>query len=474
MTRFDSFVILADMRTGSNYLEVNLSGLASLACHGEAFNPSFIGGPNRTDILGITREERDRDPDRLLDAIFAQEGVIGGFRFFSDHDPRVIDRILNDPRCAKIVLTRNPAESYVSRKIAAQTGQWRLTNVTKARSGRIRFDLAEFEAHLDRLQDFQLRILGALQRSGQTAFYIGYDDLRDVTVINGIAAFLGIPDRLDGLDRRLKKQNPEPLAEKVVNFPEMQEALARFDWFDLGRTPNFEPRRGPGVLGWVAAARTPLLFAPIAGGPDAAIRDWLSRLDGGLAPVADFSRHSIALWTDRHPGHRSFVVLRHPLARAHAVFCDRILPVGPPGLERHRQALCNLFNIVLPEPGDDDPDAHRAAFRVFLTFLKANLGGQTNLAVDPSFATQFALVQGIAQFSPPDMILREDRLPEDLAALLWQVGREDAPEVAAVTDPHAERLAQILDDDLQVLARDAYQRDYMAFGFGPWRPSPRP
>ena len=44
-----------------------------------------------------------------------------GFRLFHDHDRRIWDHVLADTACAKIVLTRNPLDSYVSRKIAAAT-----------------------------------------------------------------------------------------------------------------------------------------------------------------------------------------------------------------------------------------------------------------------------------------------------------------------------------------------------------------
>lgn len=470
MARFDCFVIFAEMRTGSNFLESNLNSFAGLRCHGEAFNPHFIGYPNRDAILGVTREERDRNPLCLLEAIRGEQGVLGGFRFFNDHDPRVLDAILADKRCAKIILTRNPVESYVSRKIAAATGQWKLTNPNHARSEVVSFDAAEFEAHLERLQAFQILLMSALQRTGQTAFYVDYDDLRDVEVMNGIAMFLGIPDRIEALDRKLKKQNPEPIEDKVTNFAEMEASLARLDRFNLSRTPNFEPRRGPGVPGWVAAARSPLLFMPLRGGPDGAIRDWLIRLDGGQALVEGFTHKTLRQWKEARPGHRSFAVLRHPLARAHAVFCEAILGSGPGSLPGLRDAICRSHGVVLPAPGDDGPEAHKAAFRGFLTFLKANLGGQTNLRVDAAFATQVTHLQGMAQVVPPDMILREDRLAEDLAMLLWQIGREDAPEIPAATDPHAGRLAQIVDDDIQALSRDVYLRDHVAFGFGDWVP----
>ncbi|MGE4326622.1 MAG: nodulation protein NodH, partial [Pseudodonghicola sp.] len=143
-TAFDYFVIFAEMRTGSNFLEVNLNALDDVACHGEAFNPHFIGYPNRDAILDVTQAQRDADPDRLLAAVRSTPGALGGFRYFHDHDPRVLDTLLDDPRCAKIVLTRNPLDSYVSWKIAQATGQWKLTDVKRRKEALAHFEAEEF------------------------------------------------------------------------------------------------------------------------------------------------------------------------------------------------------------------------------------------------------------------------------------------------------------------------------------------
>ena len=129
--RFDYFVVFAEMRTGSNLLEGNLNAFETLTCYGEAFNPNFIGYPNKTEVFGIAQCIRDSDPARLIDAIKSKTDGLGGFRFFHDHDARVLDICLPDPRCAKIILTRNPVESYVSWKIARETGQWKLTDVRR-------------------------------------------------------------------------------------------------------------------------------------------------------------------------------------------------------------------------------------------------------------------------------------------------------------------------------------------------------
>ena len=468
MGAFDYFVVFAEMRTGSNFLEANINGFAGLKCHGEAFNPHFIGYPNSTDILGITKEARDADPLRVINAIKADR-ALGGFRFFNDHDPRVLDIILPDPRCAKIILTRNPIESYVSWRIAAATGQWKLTNVKHAKSEQVRFRPAEFEGHLETLQAFQIKLLNGLQKTGQTAFYVAYEDLQDVDVMNGMAAFLGCHARIDALDKKLKRQNPEPLQDKVSNFAEMEKTLARLDRFNLTRTPNFEPRRGPSIPTIIAAPKSPLLYLPVRSGPEQAVREWMVALDGGKL-VEGFGQKTLRDWKSARPGHRSFTVLRHPVARAHAAFCDKILDTGPGSFAEIRENLRKAFSLPLPlgPVGPDyDDTAHRAAFLAFLKFLKSNLAGQTNVRVDPAWASQNAILQGFAGFVTPDMILRETTLSHDFKSLLWQIGLQDGPSLAA-TDPHAAQLARIYDGAIEAACREAYSRDYMAFGFANW------
>ena len=181
MAQFDYFVVFAEMRTGSNFLEANLNAFEGLACHGEAFNPHFIGYPNREAILDVTQQARDDQPKQLLRAI-KQTPELSGFRYFHDHDPRVFDQVMEDRKCAKIVLTRNPVDSYISWKIAQATGQWKLTDAKARKAAKAQFDADEFTAHLSNLQAFQVTLLNRLQVSGQTAFYVAYEDLPGVTV----------------------------------------------------------------------------------------------------------------------------------------------------------------------------------------------------------------------------------------------------------------------------------------------------
>ncbi|EEW26506.1 hypothetical protein [Rhodobacter ferrooxidans] len=463
--RFTSFVMFAEMRTGSNFLEANLNALPGVKCHGEVFNPYFIGIKDHTEMFGIDLAARAADPLALLGALRAQTEGLGGFRFFHDHDPRVLDAVLPDPACAKIILTRNPVESYVSWKIAQATGQWKLTNASKLKSSKVPFDAAEFEAHLAAMQEFQIRLMHGLQTTGQTAFYIDYEDIQDVAVLNGLAAFLGVSTRLEAPDSTLKKQNPEEIGAKVLNLAAMEAALARLDRFNLARTPNFEPRRAAAVPSFVTAADAGLLYMPVRGGPEAQVADWLSRCGTG-GVIRDFAQKSLRQWKRAHVPHRSFTVLRHPVARAHAAFCGQILSNALPEL---RMGLVKTYKLALPEPGQaHDLATHRAAFLGFLRFLKLNLSGQTGLRVDAHWATQTAVLQGFAQFQGPDMVLREDRLAEGLAVLASEVGIV-APPLAAMPEDAPHPLASVYDAEIEAAAHDAYQRDYMGYGFGPWR-----
>lgn len=476
---FSSFVVFAEMRTGSNFLETNLNALDGVACLGEAFNPHFIGYPNQDDILGVTQAQREADPDLLMDAIRDMPGRLAGFRYFHDHDPRVLDRILADESCAKIILTRNPLDSYVSWKIAQATGQWKLTNIKARKAQKAVFEADEFSDHVAALQAFQVTLLNRLQASGQTAFYVAYEDLQSLEVMNGLANWLGVPARLEALDASLKPQNPEAITAKVENASAMEAALAGMDRFNLTRTPNFEPRRGPAVPGYYAGASAPLLFQPVDGGPTDAVLAWMASLDQTTAEGlhSKLNQKQLRQWKRKHEGFRSFSVIRHPVVRAHEVFCTRILLSKPQQLQQIRQTLKAQFKLSLPAVTQDgalqdyDVIRHREAFGQFLTFLKANLAGQTSVRVDSFWASQREIVTGFADVAAPDLVLREEELGTELPHLARRLGCEQVPSFAPAPKELPFDLSEIYDADIEEHCRAIYQRDYVTFGFGEWRPS---
>lgn len=454
---FRSFVLLGAMRTGSNLLEQSLSAVPGIACHGELFNPAFVGYPKGDPPFGLTRDSRDDDPLAVLAWLRSAPGL-NGFRFFPGHDPRALSAVLEDRTCGKIILSRNPAASFVSLAIARRTDQWKLGDVRGRRSERVRFDEADFLRHIDQLADFRRTVREGLQVTGQTAFHLDYADLRTPEVLAGLLRFLGVTGEAPRIAGPLVPQNPEPLTEKVTNPYEMAAALSRTDPYGLSDLPDFELRRGPAVPSFVAAGTAPILFMPVLAGPTERVESWMQRI-GALQ--RDFSQASLKDWMRATGPHRRFTVLRHPLLRAYAAYEHLMLTEAEPDL---REQIARRYKIST----DTDAASRSAGFAAFLRFLAANLHGQTPVRTAARWASQTTVLQGFQTFAPPDLIAREDRLQTDLGGLCAALGLA-CPPFPAVPDDLAGRLAAIHAGNMEKLARQAYPRDYLNFGFGDWR-----
>jgi hypothetical protein len=467
---FRWFVVLAGMRTGSNLLESCLNAAEGVTCHGEAFNPHFIGYPNQPSLLGYDLTRREIDPSGLVEAIAGQPGL-NGFRLFPGHDPRILARALEDRSCAKIVLSRPPLDSYLSLCMARATGQWKLGNAKNRKTGDIRFSEPGFLAFLEERDAFHEAVRGVMQRTGQTAFHIGFQDLSQIEVINGLLGFLGATP-LGQLPAELVRQNPDGLAEAVVNRDEMASALARIDWPGrLTRDPVAETRRGPQVPGYLAAAGAPILFMPVPGVAQGAVRAWLASLGKGPSAglVADFTQASLRAWMRNNPSHRAFCLVRHPVPRAWDALAACLKSDGAADL---CAVLRRLYGIRI-SPGDQpqalSADQRHALFLSFLRFLKENLGGQTSLRTPPAWSSQSVHLAGFSGFRPPDLVARADRLADDLAVLAGMAGlaaTDTPPQPFASDGDWPEALADIHDAAIDDAARAAYPRDFLNWGFG--------
>ena len=292
--------------------------------------------------------------------------------------------------------------------------------------------------------------------------------------MNGLASYLGVDARLEGLDDSLKPQNPVALEEKVENADDLERGLMCLDRFNLARTPNFEPRRGPVVPSYVAATSAPLLYMPIRSGPEAPVRNWLAAFDGGSIDTlhTGFNQKTLRQWKRDQVGHRTFTVLRHPVARLHDAFCSKILTTNAGSFNKIRNTLRRFHKLPIPgqEPNDNwDIAAHQEAFIAFALFVKMNLSGQTSIRVDAHWCSQAQAISNMAEFALPDMILREDQLAEMLPILAISAGCEEVPAVDMTQDaPLFFELADIYNADIESAVHDAYQRDYLMFGFSIW------
>ncbi|PLS22751.1 sulfotransferase family 2 domain-containing protein [Neptunicoccus cionae] len=479
---FKYFVLLANMRTGSNLFEQNIQLFDGFSCHGELFNPHFIGFPNTTTAFGVTMTERELKPQKLINRMVAKENdTLPGFRLFSDHDPRVLEHCLNDPQCAKIVLTRNPLDSFVSHAIAKATDQWKLTDVSKRKLAKVRFDFLEFKSYLTRLQTYLTQIRHSLQKSGQTAFYLGYDDLNDVEIFNGLARFLGEEVELKQLGDKIVRQNPEGLEEKVENYAEMVEQLRQLDLLNTDAVPVLEPVRNPGSKNFVAGNDVPLLFMPMARDELPEVANWLaSHQSGSGAVMGEMNQKQLNTWLSDTPVRRSFTVIRHPLERAYEAFYNHIFCSGDKMFPWIRTALENHYGVDLPdkrttlepnrtvlENSGYSAEAHGRAFLGFLDFLKGNLQGQTRARVDQSWASQNSILQGYGRLTFPDVLIRYENLEEELQRIESDMGLDPKPLQKAAA-PYCYDLGEIYTVEMEKRARDVYARDYQMFGFSDW------
>ncbi|MEO0946412.1 MAG: nodulation protein NodH, partial [Pseudomonadota bacterium] len=299
--------------------------------------------------------------------------------------------------------------------------------------------------------------------------------LSDDEVLAGLGAFLGADGPPDPAKVRAKVQNPTPVAARLTNPSQAEEALAALSSVDLGHIPSFEPDRGPGLRFFRVGHSAPLIYMPIRGAWEDPVPDWLKTVDPEGKIDGGMTQKDMRRWKRQHPGHRSFTVLRHPLLRVHDAFCRHILPSSVDNFACIRAALSTQYDVPLPINGPDengyDLNAHRAAFLAFLKFLSGNLGGQTSVRVDNSWASQAALLHAIGDFVVPDRVIRSETMDIDLPALAQDVGL-DPSNVAkdhGVTSPFA--LEDVYDSAIERACEAAYHRDYVMFGFAPWQPA---
>ncbi len=468
---FKYFVVLAGMRTGSNLLEEQLSAMPGIESHGELFNPHFFGKPDVNKKWGLTVKQRDADPVRVIELMKRSAEALPGFRLFYDHDHRAIDHVLNDPDAGKIILTRRPIDSYISLKIARKTGQWWLGDMTSARAARVSFVAEEYADFLNELQSFQDHITRTLQTTGQTAFRIAYDDLSDGDVLAGLGRYLGSGGPPDQRKVRAKVQNPTPVEDRLTNPKVAEEALGRLATADIGRMTSYEPDRGPGLRFFRVGKTVPLIYMPIRGAWSDPVPDWLRKIDPHGEVETGMTQRDLRRWKRLHPGHRSFTVLRHPLSRVHDAFCRYILPLNIESFAEIRDVLISQYKVPLPQVFPDELyslERHRQSFLAFLDFLAGNLGGQTSVRVDNSWASQNALVHAIGQFVVPDRVVRSDRLAEDLPKIAHEVGYDAPPLHPDLGENAPFSLKDVVTPEIQAACEKAYRRDYVMFGFDAW------
>lgn len=477
---FNRFIILGAMRSGSILLEKFLNQYPGLRCYGELFQQSFISELGRQRFLGIDIATRDENPQALLDAVMAHTpDKITGFRFFQDHDKRVMRDALLDPLCAKIILTRDPVASFVSLQIALITRQWLVSDVAHRKQARIHFDLEAYAGYLKRRDAYYDEISATLAATEQPYFEIDYSMLTEVENINRLAAFIGDLTRKTRLHEPIKKQNPGSLASKIINIKEVRAALDH---------PGLHDREPPGVAPVLESGtdlsrayfcqNLPMIFGPVPAVPDLGVRKWLARHDGA-SPQNQFSATRFTQWRKSHDHPVFFSVIRHPVARAYNAFMNKIFSTDPAAYLDIRKDMENQFGMILPQgdisPKHDrrhlertgyGPEAHRISFKLFLVFVAANLQHQTKIRQDGKWQRQSEIIRRYRILHPEVIVLRDS----ELYGLRYLENRLNLPPFYDwQNEPGSDYvfpLKEIYDTETESLCQAAYAPDYQEFGYG--------
>ena len=495
--RYKYFAIFGSMRSGSNLLEQSLNQYSGITCHGELFNPSFIGHPKSSDFLGLDFVEREKSPESLIKAMIKDAGDgIAGFRVFHDHDQRTAQMALRDPKCAKIILQRDVLQSFISLEIARKTDQWLLHDAPDRRGGKIIFDAQEFKVYRAEQEEYHANIHGILQKSGQTAFEVHYPEQRDIAVLNGIAQFLGQDEVLKTVKETLRRQNPGSLRDKVENYDEMQAALSHWSEDDGIAQASLDPLRRANIPKMVSCISQPILFVPVPGGPNDEVLRWMNTIDEGAIPTSGFAQavadgevlhtghnqRTLFEWMESNPDVATLTAVRHPLTRAYDAFMIKVFPTDEGTYGVIREQLVNYFGVALPDlevmenatrkslnAEGYSIGQHRAAFHGFLRFLKDNLSGQTSIRKDGLWDSQMTFLTGFNSAVPISIIVKEGQMDAGFQ-YVESVLDLPAPIIGAPIKPdHMFTLDEIYTRQTENLARKAYSVDYGRFGFADYQ-----
>ncbi|MFK5922829.1 MAG: sulfotransferase [Verrucomicrobiota bacterium] len=238
------FVIFGSMRTGSNYLISLLNQVDEIICHGEVFNPGFVGLREdlevhfEHDIKDVSK--RDDNIELFFNRVVeAHSDKVTGFKIFPGHHSYAINRVLGDKSIRRVHLKRDILTSYISLCQAKESGVWKIDscidgNVKSLRRMRrkrarydckIRFVSADYEEYRNKIQQFYRKLEADSEKNDIPLFEIWYKDLHNSEKLDELLEFIGVEERGHLFDEIIVKQSDSDLEERVDNFGEMLDYL---------------------------------------------------------------------------------------------------------------------------------------------------------------------------------------------------------------------------------------------------------
>ncbi|MFD0977951.1 sulfotransferase domain-containing protein [Salinimicrobium gaetbulicola] len=222
-TNYKKFIIISDSRTGSTLVNNMLNFHPKIIAKGEVFREL-----NSKSSGQVWKELFSNYPKRIKYV---------GIKLFYHHplkgDKGVWDLVERDRSIVIIHLVRkNILRSLVSKKIGLKTKQWtenvNSTETIDAENKKIELSPEECESYFEEIKAYQEKTDSMFSK--HKLIPLTYEDLAKDRrkVINGLYRALGL-DRFER-DSELKKQNPEPLEDLILNYQELKNHFYGSKW----------------------------------------------------------------------------------------------------------------------------------------------------------------------------------------------------------------------------------------------------
>lgn len=210
------FAIIANARTGSNYLLDGLKSSPAIRMYHEIF-----ASHNRT--VG-------KDFEKILSTLYQYESKstrLIGFKVFYNHLTDEEWQKLAGRKDLKVIhLTRrNRLRTVISLEIAFKTGQWTMArNTGDLKEKRLTLDPVKLIKRLEQIEEGEAAT--RVRFADRPMLEIIYEELvrSPKEGFESVAAYLGVDD-IDPGQIRLKRQNPERLEQLIINYDEVASAL---------------------------------------------------------------------------------------------------------------------------------------------------------------------------------------------------------------------------------------------------------
>lgn len=210
------FAIIANARTGSNFLLDGLKSSRDIRMYHE--------------IFAEHNRQIGKDFEKTLSTVFQHESKstqIVGFKVFYNHLTEEEWKKLQARKELKVIhLTRrNRLRTVISLEIAFKTGQWTNSHdFIRTKDKRVMLDPLKIVRRLEKIESGEAATRARFQ--DRQMLEVVYEELvrSPKEVFFSVEEYLGVdginPDKI-----RLKRQNPESLRQLIINYDEVETAL---------------------------------------------------------------------------------------------------------------------------------------------------------------------------------------------------------------------------------------------------------